>query len=66
MQTEQIAFWDKALERISSDAQWRENLTTNFWESDYRNSRKSLLYLDALHNELRDSLKDLRLAKRLD
>ena len=66
MSAEQIAFWDDALEKISRDPQWKENLVANQWESDYRNSRDTLKYLDALHNELRDVLKDLGLAKKLD
>ncbi len=66
MTADQIAFWDDALERISRDPQWKENLAANLWENDYRNSRDTLKYLDALHVELRDVLKDLGLAKKLD
>ena len=66
MTAEQVAFWDDALERISKDPQWKENLAANQWESDYRNSRDTLKYLDVLHGELRDVLKDLGLAKKLD
>lgn len=66
MSAEHIAFWDNALERISRDPQWKETLAANQWESDYRNSRDTLKYLDAMHVELRDVLKDLGLAKKLD
>ncbi len=66
LNAEQIAFWDNVLERVSRDPQWKENLAANLWESDYRNSRDTLRYLDALHVELRDALKDLGLAKKLD
>ena len=66
MTAEQVAFWDDALERISKDPQWKENLAANQWESDYRSSRDALKYLDVLHGELRDVLKDLGLAKKLD
>ena len=66
LSAEQVAFWDDALERISRDAQWKENLAQNLWESDYRNSRDALRYLDALHVELRDVLKELGLARKLD
>ena len=66
LSTDQIAYWDDMLERISRDPQWKENLAVNLWESDYRNSRDALRYLDALHNELRDTLKELGLAKKLD
>ncbi|MDB5809674.1 MAG: tctC6 [Betaproteobacteria bacterium] len=63
---EQIAFWDNALERISRDPLWKENLVANQWESDFRNHRDTLKYLDAMHGELRDVLKELGLAKKLD
>ena len=66
MGVDQIAFWDDALERVSRDVQWKENLTTNLWEGDYRNSRDTLRYLDALHVEMRDVLKELGLARKLD
>ena len=63
---EQIAFWDDVLERISRDPLWKENLAANLWESDYRNSRDTLRYLDATHTEMRDVLKEVGLAKKLD
>jgi hypothetical protein len=63
---EQVAFWDDVLERISRDPLWKENLAANLWENDYRNSRDTLRYLDALHVELRDVLKELGLARKLD
>jgi putative tricarboxylic transport membrane protein len=66
MSAEQVAHWDGVFERISRDAQWKDNLAANHWENDYRNSRDTLRYLDQLHGELRDLLKDLGLAKKLD
>lgn len=66
MSTEQVAFWDDVLERISRDPQWKETLAASQWESDYRNSRDTLRYLDAMHVELRDVLKDIGLARKLD
>ena len=66
LSADQIAFWDDVLERVSRDPLWKENLETNLWESDYRNSRDTLRYLDALQVELRDVLKELGLARKLD
>jgi len=66
MGADQVAYWDDVLERVSRDPQWRETLATNHWESDYKNSRDTLRYLDALHVELRDVLKEIGLAKKLD
>jgi len=66
LSADQIAYWDDALEKLSRDPQWKENLAANQWESDYRNSRDTRRYLDGLHAELRDVLKELGLAKKLD
>ena len=66
LSAEQIAFWDEALEKVSRDAHWKETLDANHWDGDYRNSRDTMRYLDGVHVELRDVLKELGLAKRLD
>lgn len=66
LSTEQVAFWDGVLERVARDPQWKQNLEANHWQNDYRNSRDALRYLDGLHVELRDVLKELGLAKQID
>jgi putative tricarboxylic transport membrane protein len=66
MSADHVAFWDGVLERVSRDPQWKENLDGNHWQNDYRNSRDALRYLDKVHVELRDVLKELGLAKQLD
>jgi putative tricarboxylic transport membrane protein len=66
LSAEQIAYWDDVLERVSREPSWREALQNNHWQSDYRNSRDTMRYLDQLHAELRDVLKELGLAKRVD
>ncbi len=66
LSADQVAFWDEALEKVSRDAQWKETLDANHWDGDYRNSRDTMKYLDGVHIELRDVLKELGLAKRLD
>lgn len=64
--SEHLAFWDGVLEKTSRDAHWQEVLGAHQWQSDYRNSRDTLHYLDAVHTALRDVLKDLGLAKRVE
>ena len=66
LSAEQTAYWDDVIERMSRDPLWKETLAANHWESDYRNHRDTLRYLDAVHGELREALKELGLAKRLD
>ena len=66
MGADQVAYWDGVLERVSRDPQWKENLDANHWHNDYRNSRDAVRYLDGLHVEMRDVLKELGLAKQLD
>ncbi len=66
LSAEQIAHWDEVLEKVSRDALWKETLDNNHWDGEYRNSRDTTRYLDTVHAELRDVLKELGLAKRLD
>jgi putative tricarboxylic transport membrane protein len=66
LSAEQVAYWDEVLERVSREPLWKETLDANHWQGDYRNSRDAMRYLDAVHVELRDVLKELGLAKRLD
>jgi putative tricarboxylic transport membrane protein len=66
LNAEQVAYWNEVLERVSREPQWRESLEANHWQSDYRNSRDTMRYLDAVHAELRDVLKELGIAKRVD
>ena len=66
LSAEQVAYWDEVLEKMSRDATWKQTLFDNHWESDYRNSRDAMRYLDGVHVDLRDVLKELGLAKRLN
>ena len=66
LSAEQIAFWDEVLDKVSRDTHWKETLEANHWDGDYRNSRDTMRYLDGVHVELRDVLKELGLAKRVD
>ena len=66
LSNEQVAYWDDALERLSKEALWRETLDNNHWENDFKPNRETVRYLDALHVELREAMRDLGLAKRLD
>ena len=63
---DQVAYWDEVLERVSRDPQWKETLAANHWHGEYRGSREAMRYLDATHAELRDVMKELGLAKKLD
>ena len=66
LSAEQVAYWDEVLEKMSRDSIWKQTLFDNHWESDYRNSRDAMRYLDGVHVELRDVLKALGLAKQLN
>ncbi len=66
LSTDQVAYWDGVFEQVARDPLWKATLESNHWQNDYRNIRDAMRYLDAVHVELRDVLKDLGLAKRLD
>ena len=66
LSAEQVVYWDEVLEKMSRDSIWKQTLFDNHWESDYRNSRDAMRYLDGVHVDLRDVLKESGLAKRLN
>ena len=65
MSAEQIAYWDQVLGQVSQADEWKQTLERSVWVNDYRNSRDSSRYLDALDAKLKVVLKDLGLAKNL-
>ena len=65
MSVEQIAYWDQVLRQLSQADEWNQDLDKNVWVNDYKNSRDTSRYLDALDAELKVVLKELGLAKNL-
>jgi len=63
MSAEQIAYWDQVLGQVSKADDWNQALEKNVWVNDYKNSRDTSRYLDALDAELKVVLKELGLAK---
>ena len=66
LNAQQTAYWDDVLEKVSKDPNWVKTLDANHWNAEFRGSRESMKYLDAVHADLRDALKELGLAKRTD
>jgi hypothetical protein len=52
------------LRKVSRETVWKETLDANHCESD--GNHNAIRHLDGVHVELRDVLKELGLAKRLD
>jgi putative tricarboxylic transport membrane protein len=66
LNAQQTAYWDDTLQKMAKDPEWIKTLEQNHWNAEFRGSRESFKYLEAVHAELRDALKELGLAKRTD
>jgi len=65
MRPEQVAFWDQTLLKLSQTEDWKQELARNDWVNDYRSSKDTAAYLEALNIQLKNALKDIGLAKDL-
>jgi len=59
----QIAYWDRALRRLIESAEWKKELETNFWTSEYLGSAETRKHMAQDNVQARAFLVDLGLAK---
>ena len=59
----QIAYWDQVMRRMIDSDEWKKELESNFWLSDYMRSGDMRTYLDRENSELRAFLTELGLVK---
>jgi putative tricarboxylic transport membrane protein len=59
----QIAYWEEAMRRMVESHEWKKELETNFWQSEYLRSGDARKYLDRDYVQARAFLADLGLAK---
>jgi putative tricarboxylic transport membrane protein len=59
----QIAYWEGALRRMVDSEEWKKELETNFWTSDYMGSAEMRKHMERDNVETRAFLVDLGLAK---
>lgn len=59
----QLAYWEQAVQKLSTTEEWRRDLERNGWENTHMNSRDTRKYLDAQYASLKSVLVDMGLAK---
>ena len=59
----QIAYWEQTLRRFTESEEWKKELETNFWRSEYMRSAETRKYLDQDSAQVRAFLTALGLAK---
>jgi len=59
----QIAYWEEAMVRMVDSNEWKQELETNFWSSEYLRSSNTRKYLDRDYAQSRAFLMELGLAK---
>jgi putative tricarboxylic transport membrane protein len=59
----QIAFWEQTFRRFVESDEWKKELETNFWTSEYMPSAETRKYLEQDNAQVRAFLAELGLAK---
>jgi len=59
----QIAYWEQSLLRFTESEEWKKELETNFWRSEYMRSAEMRKYLEQDNAQARSFLAELGLAK---
>ena len=59
----QIAYWEEAIRRMVDSEEWKKELETNFWLSDYMGSVETRKFMERDNAQARAFLVDLGLAK---
>ena len=59
----QIAYWEQTLARFVESDEWKKELETNFWTSEYLRSAEARRYIEQDNAQVRAFLAELGLAK---
>jgi putative tricarboxylic transport membrane protein len=59
----QISYWEQAFRRFVESDEWKKELETNFWASEYMRSAETRKYMDQDNAQVRSFLVELGLAK---
>ena len=59
----QVAYWEQAFKRFVESDEWKKELETNFWTSEYMRSAETRKYLDQDNAQVRAFLAELGLAR---
>jgi len=59
MNAAQIAWWDQALQALVNTAEWKADVQSNYWVSNYLGSAASKTYFADQYEEMRDVVREL-------
>ena len=59
----QVAFWEQTFRRFVESEEWKKELETNFWTSEFRPSGETRKYIEQDNAQVRAFLAELGLAK---
>jgi putative tricarboxylic transport membrane protein len=63
MTATQVAYWDEVIQRVLHSDEWKKELETNFWSTDYMRSTDMRKFLERENTELRGFVADLGIVK---
>jgi len=63
MSQAQISYWDDVIARLAQTDEWKKDLESNLWESNYMGSKESRKYFESQFDVSRRVLGDLGMAK---
>jgi len=59
----QVAYWERAIRRMSETEEWRKDLEKNYWSADLMSAAEARRFMDREHETLKVFLGDLGLAR---
>jgi len=59
----QIAYWEDVITRMVQSDDWKKEMETNYWESNFMNSSDARKFLKSQYDEYKSLLADVGLAK---
>ncbi len=63
LKEEELAFWDKTLQKLSESEEWNNEVKSNGWESEFKNSTDFKKFLDEQNVVIQDLLTALGMQK---
>ena len=63
MSAPQVAYWENVMARVVESDDWKKDIATNFWESNFMTSAESRKFLQAQYAEYKSVLIEVGLAR---
>ena len=63
MSQAQIAYWEDVLVKVVQSEEWKKDMSSNFWESNFMTSAESRRFLQVRYDEYKSVLAEIGLAR---